>query len=163
MSNEFKHIVRVLGTDLDGSLKVPYALSKIKGVGIFFGYAISRALNINPDERIGFLSENQIQKIEDAISNPLSYGIPSWLLNRRRDLKTGKDLHLHGSDLVLTIKEDIEREKKIKSWRGVRHSLGLKVRGQRTKTTGRKHAAVGVLRRAIAQAQTQTEKKEKKE
>jgi len=84
-------------------------------------------------------------------------------LNRRRDLKTGKDLHLHGSDLVLTIKEDIEREKKIKSWRGVRHSLGLKVRGQRTKTTGRKHAAVGVLRRAIAQAQTQTEKKEKKE
>jgi len=157
MSNEFKRIVRVLGTDLDGSLKIPYALSKIKGVGIFLGYAISRALNINPDERIGFLSENQIQKIEDAISNPLAYGIPSWLLNRRKDLKTGKDLHLHGSDLVLAIKEDIEREKKIKSWNGIRHSLGLKVRGQRTKTTGRKHAAVGVSKRALAQA----EKKEK--
>jgi small subunit ribosomal protein S13 len=153
MSNEFKRIVRVLGTDLDGSLKIPYALSKIKGVGIYLGYAISRALNINPDDRIGFLSENQIQKIEDAISNPLSYGIPPWLLNRRRDLKTGKDLHLHGSDLVLAIKEDIEKEKKIKSWKGVRHSLGLKVRGQRTKTTGRKHAAIGVSKRALAQAE----------
>lgn len=157
MSNEFKRIVRVLGTDLEGSLKVPYALSKIKGVGIFLGYAISRALNINPDERIGFLSEQQLQKIEDAISNPSSYGIPSWLLNRRRDIKKGKDLHLHGSDLVLSIKEDIEKEKKVKSWRGIRHSLGLKLRGQRTRTTGRKYAAIGVSRRALAKA----EKKEK--
>ena len=60
----------------------------------------------------------------------------------------------------LKIKEDIQREMKIKSWRGVRHSLGLKVRGQRTRTTGRKGGPVGVARRAVAEAGGSKESKQ---
>ena len=144
---EFKLVVRFMGTDLDGSLKVPYALTKVKGIGVMLGYALARAAGIDPEKRLGYLSEEELKRLEEVAKNPLAHGIPSWLLNRRKDLLTGKDLHLYGSDLVYTIKEDIRREMRIKSWRGVRHSLGLKVRGQRTRTTGRTGTAVGVSRR----------------
>ena len=69
------------------------------------------------------------------------------MLNRRKDITTGEDLHLLGSDLTLEIDKDIKLLKKIRSWRGVRHALGLKVRGQRTRTTGRTGRTVGVSRR----------------
>ncbi|MCD6535586.1 MAG: 30S ribosomal protein S13 [Thaumarchaeota archaeon] len=144
---EFRPIVRFLGTDLDGSLKVPYALTAVKGIGIMLGYAITRAAGIDAEKRLGFLSDEELKKLEEVAKNPQKYGIPAWLLNRRRDPVTGKDLHLYGSDLVYTIREDIQREMRIKSWRGIRHSLGLKVRGQRTRTTGRTGTAVGVSRR----------------
>jgi len=144
---EFRPIVRFLGTDLDGSLKVPYALTAVKGIGIMLGYAITRAAGIDTEKRLGFLSDEELKKLEEVAKNPQKYGIPAWLLNRRRDPVTGKDLHLYGSDLVYTIREDIQREMRIKSWRGIRHSLGLKVRGQRTRTTGRTGTAVGVSRR----------------
>lgn len=146
---EFKLVVRFMGTDLDGSLKVPYALTRVKGIGVMLGYALARAAGIDPEKRLGYLSEEELKRLEEVAKNPLAHGIPPWLLNRRKDLSTGKDLHLYGSDLVYTIKEDIRREMRIKSWRGVRHSLGLKVRGQRTRTTGRTGTAVGVSRRRI--------------
>jgi len=146
---EFKLVVRFMGTDLDGSLKVPYALTKVKGVGVMLGYALARAAGIDPEKRLGYLSEEELKRLEEVAKDPLAHGIPSWLLNRRKDLLTSKDLHLYGSDLVFAIKEDIRREMRIKSWRGVRHSLGLKVRGQRTRTTGRTGTAVGVSRRRV--------------
>jgi small subunit ribosomal protein S13 len=145
-------IVRMLGTDLDGTKQVPYALAKIFGVGINFGYAVARAVGVDPSLRLGQLTDHQISLLEDGIKNPSKYGIPAWLYNRRKDLLTGRDLHIVGPELELTIKEDIQREMRIKSWRGVRHSLGLKVRGQRTRTTGRKGGPVGVARRAAAEA-----------
>ncbi len=144
---EFRPIVRFLGTDLDGSLKVPYALTAVRGIGVMLGYAMTRAAGIDAEKRLGFLSDEELKKLEEVAKNPQKYGIPAWLLNRRRDPVTGKDLHLYGSDLVYTIREDIQREMRIKSWRGIRHSLGLKVRGQRTRTTGRTGTAVGVSRR----------------
>ncbi|MEM0262522.1 MAG: 30S ribosomal protein S13, partial [Nitrososphaerota archaeon] len=109
-SKEFKHIVRFLGTDLDGSLKIPYALARVKGIGVMLGYAIARAAGIDTEKRIGFLTEHEIQKLEEVAKDPLKYGIPSWMLNRRRDPVTGKDLHVYGSDLVYVIREDIRRE-----------------------------------------------------
>ncbi|HDM26795.1 MAG TPA: 30S ribosomal protein S13, partial [Candidatus Bathyarchaeota archaeon] len=144
---EFRHIVRMADTDLDGSQKVAYALTKIKGVGIRLAGAIVRAAGVNPEERLGNLTDEEIERLEDAIRNPLKYGIPPYLLNRQRDPTTGKDLHLIGADLTLQVKADIDLMKKIKCWKGVRHSLGLKVRGQRTRTTGRKGATVGVRRK----------------
>ena len=144
---ELRYIVRILGTDIDGSLKIPYGLAKIKGIGVNLGYAIARAAGIDPELRIGMLTDEQVRKIEEVAKNPTAYGIPSWMLNRRFDPITGKDLQLYGAELELAIKEDIQREMRIKSWRGVRHSLGLKVRGQRTRTTGRKGGPVGVARR----------------
>jgi len=143
----FKYIVRIAGTDIDGSLNVAYGLAEIKGVGVNLAYALCRALGIDPEKKIGYLTEAEIKKIEDAIKNPLAYGIPSWMLNRRKDYETGKDMHLVGAELIYYVKQDIEREKRIKSYRGIRHALGLKVRGQRTRTTGRTGITVGVRKR----------------
>lgn len=150
--SELKMIVRLVGTDLDGTKHIPFALAKVFGVGINFGYAVTRALGLNPHTRIGELSDKELARIEDAIKNPAKYGIPAWLYNRRRDPVMGEDKHLTGPDLELTIKEDIQREMKIKSWRGIRHALGLKVRGQRTRTTGRHGGPVGVVRKAVKES-----------
>ncbi|BES82495.1 30S ribosomal protein S13 [Pyrodictium abyssi] len=139
--------MRIMGTDIPGDLKVVYGLALIKGVGINFSYALCRLLGIDPNKRIGFLTDAEVEKIENAIANPSAIGIPAWMLNRRKDYETGKDLHLVGADLIYYVKKDIEREKRIKSWRGIRHALGLKVRGQRTATTGRIGMTVGVKRR----------------
>lgn len=147
MPSEYRHIVRILGTDLDGSKRIAYGLSKIKGVGMNLAHAVVNALNLNPNLRVGELSDDLVSKIEDAIRDPAKYGLPSWLLNRRKDLETGRDLHLVGSDLDLRIRADIDLMKEIKSWRGIRHALGLKVRGQKTRTTGRKGKTVGVRRK----------------
>jgi small subunit ribosomal protein S13 len=147
LAGEFRPIVRFLGTDLDGSLKVPYALAAVRGIGVMLGYAIARAAGVDAEKRLGFLSEDELRRLEEVAKDPLGHGIPAWMLNRRKDPATGKDLQLYGSDLVYAIREDIQREMRIKSWRGVRHSLGLKVRGQRTRTTGRFGTAVGVSRR----------------
>ncbi len=67
-------------------------------------------------------------------------------MNRRQDIETGEDTHLVTSDIAFSIRNDVEREKTLFSWRGYRHMYGLKVRGQRTRCTGRKGGAVGVAK-----------------
>lgn len=136
-----------MATDISGELKTVYGLAEIKGVGVSFANAVCRVLGIDPNMNIGYLSDEEIKKIEDVLNNPSKYGIPSWMFNRRKDYTTGNDLHLIGADLIYYVKQDIEREKKIKSWRGIRHALGLKVRGQRTRTTGRLGITVGVRKK----------------
>jgi small subunit ribosomal protein S13 len=151
MSQEFRHILRIIDTDVDGTLKVPYALKKIKGISLNLAHAILKKAEVNPDTRTGFLTEANVQKIEEIIEEPAKYGIPSWLLNKRKEPETGSDRHLIGADLVLRTKMDIEEMKEIKSWRGYRHAYGLKVRGQRTKTTGRSGKALGVKKKMLLQ------------
>ena len=123
---------------------MPYALKRIKGVNLNLANAILKKAEINPDKRAGFLTEAEVERIEQIIKEPTKFGLPSWLLNRRKDSETGKDLHIIRADLDLRTKTDIKQMKEIKSWRGYRHAHGLKVRGQRTRTTGRKGKAVGV-------------------
>jgi len=147
MSKEFKHIVRILGKDLDGAKSVAYAITQIKGISIRLADAIAKKVGINPNDRLGFLSETEIKKIEEMARNPGNYDLPKWFLNRRKDLDTGKDRHLVSSDLDLQIKNDIESMKTIRSWRGYRHAYGLKVRGQKTRTTGRTGKAMGVKKK----------------
>jgi small subunit ribosomal protein S13 len=149
MPREFQHIIRFAGTDINGTQPVTYALTSIKGVGIKLANAIIEKSGISPEARMGFLSSAEVEKIEDIITNPVKYGIPIWLLNRRKDVETGENIHLLGSDLVLQTKNDIDQMKKIRSWKGFRHSYGLKVRGQRTKTTGRKGKAIGVKKKQL--------------
>jgi len=144
---EYRHIIRIAGTDVDGTLKVPYGLARIKGVGIRLGWAITRLLNLDPNMRLGYLTDEEVRKIEEVLKDPVGHGIKPFLVNRQRDPETGKDLHLIGADLELRMKMDIELMKKIKCWKGIRHALGLKVRGQKTRTTGRKGMTVGVKRR----------------
>lgn len=150
MSREFRHILRITDTDVDGTLKVPYALRKIKGVSLNLANAILKKAGINPHMRAGFLTEAEVEKIEEIIKEPTRFGLPNWLLNRRKDFEIGKDTHLISADLTLRTKMDIEREKELKSWRGYRHAYSLKVRGQRTRTTGRTGKALGVKKKAVA-------------
>ncbi|MDH5437799.1 MAG: 30S ribosomal protein S13 [Candidatus Bathyarchaeota archaeon] len=149
MSKEFQHIIRIAGADLDGAQKVGYALTRVNGIGIRLANVITQKAGVDPQIRLGFLPEADIEKIEDVLRNPTKYGLPSWILNRPKNRETGKDVHLIGPDLTLQIKSDIDEMKKVKSWKGFRHSHGLKARGQRTKTTGRKAKAVGVRKKQV--------------
>ena len=139
-------MIRIVGNDIPGEKKMIVGLTQIKGVGYMFANTILSILKINPDQRIGYLSPEQIQSIESIIKNPSTSNFPSWFLNRRKDVETGEDKHLITSDIAFTIRNDIEREKTNGSWRGYRHMFGLKVRGQRTRCTGRKGGAVGVAK-----------------
>jgi len=152
MSKEFRHVLRVAGTNIDGTKKVIYGLSHIRGVGPSYAVAIVRAAEVRPQLRMGDLSEGEVQKLEDIMRDPAKYGLPARLFNRRKGLDTGRDSHLIGADLALSTKSDIDFMTDIRSWKGVRHSLGLKVRGQRTRTTGRKGRAVGVAKKVILEA-----------
>ncbi|HEY7695974.1 MAG TPA: 30S ribosomal protein S13 [Nitrososphaeraceae archaeon] len=150
--SEYRHILRIAGKDIEGSKKIIIALSHIKGLGYNLSQVILQSLNINSNMRIGFLTEKEVSDIEAAIKNPSLIGIPNWYLNRRKDSDTGTDKHLLTSDLDFTISGDIEREKTVYSWRGYRHMFGLRVRGQCTRTTGRKGGAVGVKKVALRPA-----------
>ncbi len=143
-SQEFRHIVRITGKDIPGTKKTIIGISQVKGMGYNFAKSIVDILRINPNSNVGFLTESQVEEIEKAMKNPSSVNIPSWFLNRRKDLDSGNNLHLITSDIDFNVRNDIEREKGMNSWRGFRHTYGLKVRGQRTRTTGRKGGAVGV-------------------
>jgi small subunit ribosomal protein S13 len=149
MTQEFRQILRIIDKDVDGTLAAPYALKKVKGISLSIANAILKKANINPNTRAGFLTESEVDKIEEIIKEPTKYGIPNWLINRRKELETGKDKHIISADLVLRTKMDIEQMKEIKSWRGYRHAYGLKVRGQRTKTTGRSGKALGVKKKLL--------------
>jgi len=149
MSGEYRHILRITDTDVEGTLKASYALKKIKGISLSLANAILKKAKIDPNTKAGFLTEAEVERIEEIIKEPAKHGIPNWLLNRRKDLEKGKDMHLISADLVLRNKMDIDQMKEIKSWRGYRHAYGLKVRGQRTKTTGRSGKALGVKKKAI--------------
>jgi small subunit ribosomal protein S13 len=143
-ASEYKHILRIAGKDIEGGKKLIVALSEIKGVGYNFAQVLIQSLNINPNMRVGFLTENDIREIEQAISNPAKAGIPQWYLNRRKNIDDGSNNHMITSDLDFAASNDIEREKLVMSWRGYRHMFGLRVRGQCTRTTGRRGGAVGV-------------------
>jgi len=161
VSREFRHIVRIAGTDIDGTKRLLYGLTRIRGVGIAVANAVTKAADLKSDTYVGNLIESEVEKIEGIIRDPAKYGIPPRLLNRRRDLDTGRDLHLVGPDLALGVKADIDFMKDIRSWKGARHALGLKVRGQRTRTTGRIGKAVGVRKKLIIAARAAEREREK--
>ena len=148
---EYRYILRIMGTDVQGTLKTVYAVAQVKGLSAALANAVLKKAGVNPDQRVGFITESDISKIEDVIKDPVKYGIPSWMFNRRKDADSGKDQHVLSADLALKIKTDIDGAKEIRSWRGYRHAYSLKVRGQRTKTTGRAGKALGVKKKTLMQ------------
>lgn len=144
--SDFRHLVRVSGVVLDGKKDIRRALTHIKGIGYQTSRSIVNILKLSPETKLGSLDEKQIERIEDTIKNLDKY-IPSWMVNRRNDRFTGKNFHLTGSDLDLANREDINLQKKLKSYKGIRHGLGLPVRGQRTRTSFRHGPAIGVSRK----------------
>jgi len=149
MSQEYKHIVRVASADIDGQENLLQGLTKIKGVGLRISKTIINQLELDPSQRLGYITDETIAGIEQIIKDPVAAGLPDWYVNRPRDRMSGKMMHLIGSDLDFAHRNDIDRLRRIKSWRGTRHTLGLKVRGQHTRTTGRGGMAVGVSRKNL--------------
>ncbi|MEM3499868.1 MAG: 30S ribosomal protein S13 [Candidatus Bilamarchaeaceae archaeon] len=150
-------IVRIAGKDMKGNLTLKNGLLKIKGIGHTMAAAaaniISQQMNIPINMTVGELTDEQIEKIDSILYNLDKYGIPDCIKNRNKDYTTGENKHLIMNDLIFATTQDIEREKKIYSWRGYRHFYGQKVRGQRTRNTGRKGMAVGVMRKSVIAAQ----------
>jgi small subunit ribosomal protein S13 len=144
-----KVFFRNLRSQVDGNAKIEHGLTQIRGVGRRFAQAVVKVAEIDPNTRVGVISEKDIARIEEIILKPVENGIPEWMVNRKKDLRTGEDLHLIGNPLEITVKRDIDRMKRIKSYKGVRHHLGLKVRGQKTKSTGRHGLVIGVIRKKL--------------
>ncbi len=144
---EFKYIVRIAETDLDGNRPVLYALQGIKGIGFRVAEGIVKNANLDPKEKIGNLSDEKIEEIRVLVEEKLEGLLPPWMRNRRKDYVTGEDRHLLATDLDLQKQDDINRLKRIRAYRGIRHERGLPVRGQRTRSNGRRGLAVGVSRK----------------
>ena len=150
-------IVRIAGKDIDGDFDIPSALMQIKGIGYNMASAISlgisKVYNIPRETTIGSLDEDGIEKIEEMLKDPKKAGMPTYLLNRQGDRETGENLHVVGTDLIVKVRQDIENDIKIQTYRGFRHRWGQKVRGQKTRSTGRTGATVGVTKKAAEAAQ----------
>ena len=147
VSREFNYIVRLHGTNLDGTKAVPYAISDIKGIGVRMALSLTKAAGVDPTLRLGSLSDAEVKRLEDALESPLNVGLPKWMINHRKDPITGGYLHLLASDLDLRTKDEIDLMRETRSWKGERHARGIKVRGQHTKTTARKGRSVGVSKK----------------
>ena len=148
MANEqknFKHIVRIMNTDLDGSKPLINALRKIKGVNFAFANLTCKLAGVDHTKQTGTLSDSEVSKLTEILKDPTQFNTPSWMLNRRNDIEDGVDKHLITTDLRLTQDNDIKLMKKIKSYRGIRHMSGLPLRGQRTKSNFRRNKGKGSL------------------
>ncbi len=142
--NEFNHILRVLNTNLEGKENIEIALTSIRGVGRRLANLVLKIADIDHTQRAGQLNQEQIDRVVEIMQNPEQYKIPAWMLNRQKDYDTGKDTHILSSNIDSVLRNDLERLRKIRSNRGLRHMWRVKVRGQRTKSTGRHGRIVGV-------------------
>ncbi|MBI5392105.1 30S ribosomal protein S13 [Candidatus Woesearchaeota archaeon] len=147
---QLKPFLRVLNTDLHGEKPLIQAIRKVHGIGFSMANAICRKLSLDPLQKAGLVDDATVKKIELLIKS--KEGLPTWMYNRKGDFETGEDVHLTGSDLKLQQEFDVKRMKKIKTYRGMRHSIGQPVRGQRTRSHFRKGRAVGVQKTKIVAA-----------
>ncbi|MBS3052144.1 MAG: 30S ribosomal protein S13 [Candidatus Aenigmarchaeota archaeon] len=147
-------IVRIAGTDIKGEKKLFVSLQKIKGVSSFIANFVCRIHNFDRSKKIGSLTIEETKLIEETINNPIKYGLPVWAVNRKSDPETGVNHHLIGSNLVFTHKQDLRKMMDLRNYKGVRHGLGLPVRGQRTRSSFRKGKSVGVVRKKQMPAKT---------
>jgi small subunit ribosomal protein S13 len=148
--SDFKYIIRIANSDVSGEERLASALTSIKGIGPRISNAVVQKLGLDPNELAGKLDDKNIESIENAIIS-LNEHVPNWLLNRQKDYDTGENVHTVSVDLKMTHDEDLNRMKKVKSYKGIRHASGHKVRGQRTYSNGRKGLALGVSRKKGAQ------------
>lgn len=155
---ERRGILRVFGKDLKGDYTIYESLIRIKGIGHNLARAtldkVLKELGLEKDVAIGDLTDEQIKKLEDIFRNLKKHGIPSYLLNRQNDFESGEDKQLLMNDLALAVRGDVERHKNIRTWKGWRHGIGQKVRGQHTRSTGRTGMTVGVLKKAVKSQKT---------
>jgi small subunit ribosomal protein S13 len=118
----------------------------VKGISYSFANTVCKLAGVDITKKAGYLGDGEVEKINSIISNPAKSGAPSWVFNRRRDPETGEDRHIITSDLQFAKENDIKMLRKMKCYRGARHTYGLPVRGQRTKSNFRKSKSKGTGR-----------------
>ncbi len=168
--DEIRYIVRIVGKDLNGLSPIWHSLLGIKGIGQRMANMMARAFEkktgIAYDTKLGEIPEDKHKMLEDIVLHPGNYGIPSWAFNRGKDIESGADAHLVMSELDFSLRNDLQRLREIKTYRGMRHTWGLPVRGGKTRTRARKRGvSVGVEKKAAkaAMAPKAGEKAEAKE
>jgi small subunit ribosomal protein S13 len=159
---EIRHIVRIADTDLDGKRSVHYALTGIKGISKRVARVLCDTAGLNPKATIGYLKDAEIENLQSSVDNVMTI-IPHWMMNKQNDTMSGEDKHVVGTDVLLSLMEDLNIMKKMRSYKGVRHDRGLRVRGQRSRSTGRKGRVVGVSRAALAAGKEKAPAEGKKE
>ncbi|HTW54891.1 MAG TPA: 30S ribosomal protein S13 [Thermoplasmata archaeon] len=147
----FRYIVRVANTDLDGTRPVALALTGVRGVGLRIAETACHLAHINGAELIGDVPEATIEGIEATLA-ALPQNVPPWMTNHPNEPVLGESTHLIGPDLETRRRDDINVMKMVRSYRGVRHERGQKVRGQRTRSNGRTGMAAGVIKKAAKEA-----------
>ncbi|EMA40291.1 30S ribosomal protein S13P [Halococcus morrhuae DSM 1307] len=140
---DIRYFVRIGQTDLDGTKSVERALTGMNGVGRRTARIIAEQAEIDRTATLGRLDDDDVESIVEHVEGFAS-DVPAWLTNRPNDYFTGESSHEVGNDLSLTRQQDINRMQMISSYKGVRHERGQKVRGQRTKSTGRSEGTIGV-------------------
>ncbi len=143
---DFKYIVRLANTDLDGKYQVIPALALVKGLGNRTAAIVALRSGVNAYQRIGDISDEDVLKLDEEIENIVGE-LPLWMLNRAKDIDTGENMHLIGADLDAKLRDDFNRLKKIRTYRGVRHETNQKVRGQRSRSNGRTGLTLGVQKK----------------
>ena len=138
--------MRIANTALKGKKCVQLSLTGMPGIGRRMAMIISKKAGVDPRATMGYLADNEIERIKEELDR-ISETVPKWMLNRKRDPVTGKDVHVSGADIAVSLREDLNMMRKIRCYKGIRHERGLRVRGQRTKSTGRRGAVVGVSRK----------------
>jgi small subunit ribosomal protein S13 len=155
----FRYIVRVSNTDLDGTRPAALALTGVRGVGLRIAEVACRLSDVKASEMIGNLPESTVEGIEATLGS-LSEKMPAWMANHPHEPLVGESPHYVGPDLETRRRDDINVMKMIRSYRGVRHERGQKVRGQRTRSNGRTGMAAGVLKKAAKEAAAAAAKEE---
>uniref|UniRef100_H2YUG4 Small ribosomal subunit protein uS13 n=1 Tax=Ciona savignyi TaxID=51511 RepID=H2YUG4_CIOSA len=126
---KFQHILRILNTNIDGKRHIAFALTAIKGIDRFSTLVCKK---VDLTKRADELSDDEIDH---------------WFLNSQKDTRDGKFAQVLSNQLDNKLREDIERLKNIHAHRGLRRYWGLHVRGQHTKTIGRRGRTVGVSKK----------------
>ncbi len=151
--DDFRYIVRLANTDIDGEKTLIQGLTTIKGVGMHMSVLVSDKTTIPRETKMGDLTDAQIKQIQQALDSIVD-DAPGWMLNHRKDTESGNDIHLIGPDIDMRLRDEINIMKKIRSYRGIRHERGLPVRGQRTRANNRKGLALGVSKKREQQSKT---------
>ncbi|KAI4291564.1 small subunit ribosomal protein S18e [Pancytospora philotis] len=137
-AEQMQSIVRIYNTNIDGTKKAPFAFTKIRGIGKRFAKAVVLRAGISVNKMAGELTHEEIEKIQEVIADPVAFGIPAYMLNHQKDFADGLDSQFVGVKLDADLRMRIERGKRIREIKALRLDAGLKVRGQRTKSNGRK-------------------------
>jgi small subunit ribosomal protein S13 len=147
--DDFKYIVRIVNTDIDGEKRAITALSSIKGIGDRIAGIAIKDIGFPPNKQIGHITDEEQANLV-IILEELSETLPEWMLNRQKDWVSGDDIHLLSTELDMIQMDDINRMRMIRCYRGIRHENGHKVRGQRTRSNGRSGLTLGVSKRKVA-------------